>query len=475
MKKNVFILGAGPAGLTAGYELIHRLSSNYSVTIIEKSPYVGGLCRTIETERFLFDIGGHRYFTSDKGIEEWWKRFFTEENFNVVQRSSHIVYQGKKFSYPIALSWQEMRTLGFQTVCNIAFDYIKTKLYPMSIDSLEDFYISHFGKKLYHMFFEAYTEKVCGLHPSSISPEWGYHRVGELSISKLLTNRFNNRKNKPSDMRTIADHFYYPKLGAGDLWERVSKEFVRLGGHLILNDSVQSFCSNENTIYSLKLHSGCELSADYVISSIPIHELLSLIPGVPRSIVAYGDALSYRDIVVVSLLFQYDSITGDLKSSGEIIPDQWLYIQDEDRKVSRIQLLNNWSKSLIKETVCVGLSLEFFTSQKDEFADLSDDDLIKLALSELLCLGYIEGGSLPIEQAVFRQEKAYPCYYGAYDNICDIRQYINTIRNLSCIGRNGQHHYSNVDHVMETAFRAVNWVTGKCEKESIWLLDKTSQ
>lgn len=470
MKKNIVILGAGPAGLTTGYELVHR-DSDYSISIIERTPYVGGMCRTINANHFFFDIGGHRYFTTDKEIERWWMHFLPDEEFQVVQRSSHIIYQGAKFSYPISLSLQEMKILGYKTILKIALDYMKLKIKPKGIESLEDFYISRFGETLYHRFFETYTEKVCGEHPSMISPAWGNHRVGGLSISNILTNYRNKKELNSMDMRTTTNFFLYPKYGAGALWNNVSNEIVKAGGHIYFNDTVESVKFDGDTIKAVKCHSGQVLPVDYLVSSIPMRELISLIPNISPDIVGYGEALSYRDIVIVSFVFQFSCITGGLKESGELIHDQWLYIQDEGRKVSRIQLINNWSKDLIKESDYVGLCLEFYTSQNDEFDEFADLDWVSLALSELLNLGYIKDNSSPIEQVVFRQEKAYPCYSGAYKNISSIRQYIDSISNLVCIGRNGQHHYCNIDHVMETAFRAVNWIVDNCNKKTIWPMD----
>lgn len=470
MKKNIIILGAGPAGLTAGYEIMYRMSSEYTATIIEKTPYAGGLCRTINVDRIAFDIGGHRYFTNEKEILSLWEYSLPEKHFTTVQRSSHIVYNEHMFRYPITLSVGEMKALGYIKMLHIIIDYIKEKIHQTTIGSLEEFYISRFGRELYHTFFETYTEKICGRHPSAISPEWGYHRVGKLSISTILLSILKAKKHM-SDMRTTTDLFYYPKYGSGELWNHVADEFIRLGGEIIYNESVAKIDCYDNSIHSITCNSGNIFKTDYLISSIPIRDLLQLIPSTPESIIKYGNMLSYRDITVVTFLFQFDSITGRLKKNGKLITDQWLYIQDKARLVSRIQLINNWSETLIKEKSCVGLSLEFFTSIGDAAGTYTDEEWINLSLSELLSLGYIKEETVPVDQAVCHQEKAYPCYYDGYKYIYEIQQYINAIDNMACIGRNGQHHYSNIDQVMINAFKAANWIAGDCEKKDIWSIN----
>lgn len=469
MKKNVVILGAGPAGLTAGYEILRRMGSDYTVSIIEQRQCVGGLCRTVNTENFSFDIGGHRFFSNNNNIITWWEHFLQKDSFFDIHRSSHIIFNGQIIPYPIILSLREMKALGVYKMIRISLDYVKVKINPILIKSLEDFYISRFGKELYHTFFESYTEKVCGQHPSNISPEWGYQRVGNLSIAMLLFRNIHKCRRHYSITRSTIDHFYYPEHGAGELWNNVAKEIVRLGGHIITNRSILNIELFDNKIHSVKCNDGHVYPIDFLFSSIPIPDLLSHTSNIPSHEKAYANELSYRNITIVSFLFPFFNISDRLIGTGKLIPDQWLYIQDKERKVSRIQLINNWSKSLIKDNSCVGLSLEYYSSSNDEMSRLKDNDWINLALSDLYGLKFISEGTLPIDHIVYHHDKAYPCYYGGFKNIKALHQYLDTIINLACIGRNGQHHYSNMDHVMESAFRAVNWLAGNTDKKDIWL------
>ena len=499
MKKQIVIVGAGPAGITAGYELVKHHSDKYDVTIVEKDNIVGGISRTVNHNGNRMDIGGHRFFSKSKQVNDWWKEILPHQNapayddivlkrevhgdsdgadpektdnvFLTRRRVSRIYYKNKFFDYPVKLNLKTLNCMGAE-LPSVLLSYMKSMLLPREENSLEDFYINRFGKKLYSMFFESYTEKLWGIHPSRLSADWGSQRVKGLSCFEILKNAIS----KSSKETSLIEEFYYPKFGPGQMWETAIKKFEEYGGRVLMNTevvSLQKNCEN-NTITKVivkKDNNEICLDADVVISSMPLVDLAIALDA-PKHINAITDALPYRDFVSVGLLVDKLALknTTDYKTLNDIIPDCWIYVQNNSVKVGRVQIYNNWSPYMVKSpqnTVWVGM--EYFCTENDSFWRMSEWEWMNLAKQELAKIGLVDDKAKFLDYHIEKMPKAYPAYYGAYRNIDVVKDYLNTISNLYCVGRNGQHRYNNLDHSMITAFETVkNIVNGIEDKSNIW-------
>lgn len=499
--KHIIIIGAGPAGLTAAHELLKK-TKEYHVTILEESNVVGGISRTVNHNGNRMDIGGHRFFSKDKKVMEWWTTILpiqgepsyddkilnrpfkvntggpNPENEDRVflnrNRISRIYYLQKFFDYPISMKMQTILNLGFYRTLLAGFSYLKSSIIKRKDSNLENFYINRFGKKLYQLFFEGYTEKVWGRHPSEISAEWGAQRVKGLSIVAIIKDIFgklipnSNRKVETS----LIEEFYYPKYGPGHLWETVLNEIIEMGGTIRFNAKVDTIKLDDIKITSVLANSN-EYLADYFISSMPIKDLINSLDTKPNDeIVKIANNLPYRDFITIGLLVNKLSIKNqtDISTTNNIVPDCWIYIQDTAVKLGRIQIFNNWSPYMVKDGLnTVWIGLEYFCSENDDFWNLSDAESKDLAIQELIRIGVIDKETSILDSHREKVIKAYPAYFDSYHQLDEVISYLNSIDNLFCVGRNGQHRYNNSDHSMVTSFEAVsNIIHNVKDKANIW-------
>lgn len=484
--KNVIIIGAGPAGLTAAYQLLKKGKGEYKVTIIEADKQVGGISKTITYKGNRMDLGGHRFFTKEAEVKKIWKEILPlqtttinpDEKESVMlirNRVSRIFYEDKFYDYPITINFKTIRNLGFFRTIFCGFSYLHYKIFPKVENNLEDFYINRFGKKLYSMFFCGYTEKVWGREPKEISKDWGYQRVKGISISAVL-NDYIKRIFKVEDKSkeiSLIDKFYYPKYGPGQFYEEMANQIKKMGGKIICNSTVIKINLNEkkiNSLIYLKNNKEYTKKADIVISTMPIKDLLESFNKVDSHILNIASSLPYRDFITVGVLVSKLSIenTTKIKTLNNIIPDNWLYVQDNKVHLGRIQVFNNWSPYMVKNNEkTVWLGLEYFCNENDWLWSSSDEEIKNYACRELKKMKIIDQDVL--DSCCIRVKKAYPAYFDSYKDIDQIKKYLNKIDNLYCIGRNGQHRYNNMDHSMLTAIKcADNILKNKKNKNNIW-------
>lgn len=499
MKKKVVIIGAGPAGLTAGYELLNK-SKDYKVVILEESNSIGGISRTVNYKGNRMDIGGHRFFSKDPEVMEFWNNILplqgspsfddkkldrkkniasegpdpeVEDRVMLVRnRISRIYYLKKFFDYPISLKLQTFTNMGAGRTIKSGFSYLKSMVVKKKEDSLENFYINRFGKQLYSMFFEKYTEKLWGRHPSEISADWGSQRVKGLSIWAVIKDMLHIGKKKET---SLIEEYIYPKFGPGQLWETVASEITNKGGEVKLNHQVVKINTNGKKIESVVCTVGGReevIKGDIFISSMPLKDLvLGFDCKLPPKVKKVATGLPYRDFVTIGLLVKKLNLknTTKIKTLNNIVPDCWIYVQEPDVKLGRIQIFNNWSPYMVKkpeETVWVGL--EYFCNEGDDFWNMTDKECIKFATEELIHMGIIDKEDV-IDAHREKVKKAYPAYFDTYENIDDVIKYVNKFNNLYCVGRNGQHRYNNMDHSMITSFETVkNILSGEKSRDNIW-------
>ena len=504
--KKVIIIGAGPAGITAGYELLQR-SKEYEVCILEEAAYIGGISRTVYYNGNRMDIGGHRFFSKNEKVTAWWEKMMPmqgEPSFDDKKlhrethlkqggpdpemedrvmlkrnRVSRIYYKRKFFDYPVKMNHNTIHNMGFATTLEAGFSYLKSTVCKKEEDSLENFYINRFGKKLYSMFFEGYTEKLWGRHPREISADWGAQRVKGLSILIILKDMLGKMFHKNADSSntetSLIEEFSYPKYGPGQLWETAVDEYEKLGGVLKKECKLISIHTSENQVKTVTyIQNGQEVTeeADIVISSMPLKDLIEGMNDVPENVKKVASGLPYRDFVTVGLLLKKMNLKNEtkLKTLNDIVPDCWIYVQDTGVKLGRIQIFNNWSPYLVKnpeETVWVGL--EYFCTEGDPYWKMDEAAWVEKGIHELTEMGIIDGERDVLDSHHEKVKKAYPAYFDTYDNIDTVITYLNQFENLYCVGRNGQHRYNNMDHSMVTSFETVeNILSGKKTKDNIW-------
>ena len=473
--KKVVIIGSGPAGLTAAYCLLKK-SKKYQVIILEESNQVGGISKTISYNGNRMDLGGHRFFTKDDDILSIWNDVLSKRDFLERPRVSRIYYNNKFFDYPVNLSLKTIRKLGFKDTITAGLSYLKSLVHKLPENNLENFYINRFGKKLYRIFFHDYTEKLWGIEPSEIDSSWGSQRVKGVSIKAVLKDSFCRLfkvKNKNKETSLI-DSFLYPRLGPGMMYEEMSKIIMKMGGVIKLNSKVVKIKKEDKFITGVTYRengTNIFLSCDYLISTMPIKDLINGMNNVPKKIRATAANLIYRDFITIGLIIDKLKIKNDtkIKTKNNIIPDTWIYVQSNKQKLGRIQVFNNWSIDLLKDQNTISLGLEYFCSESDDIWNKTDDDLKKLALLELNEMGIISSDTRILDYHVERVKKAYPAYFGAYKNFSLIKNYLNLIDNLFCIGRNGMHRYNNMDHSMKSAMVCVDNIMNSIkDKKNIW-------
>lgn len=494
MKKIAIIIGAGPAGLTAAYELLSK--TDISPIIIEKSNDIGGISKTINYKGNLIDIGGHRFFSKSKVVMDWWQNIMPIQHDHVInndintsnsvllvrKRVSRIYYLHKLFNYPIRLNFDLISKLGLVNSLKIGISYFYIKLFPIKQEtSLETFFINRFGKELYLNFFKDYTEKVWGVPCEKISPEWGSQRVKKLSVFKAIkhsvktlfwSDKSTSQKNTET---SLIEFFLYPKYGPGQMWKTVADIIVQKGGIIIKNANVNSIDVDNNQIvgvsYLLEENKMQEsIKGDYFFSTMPVVELInSLKCYVPSDVVNVSNGLQYRDFITVGLLL--DKLKINNAKDSNLIPDQWIYIQERGVKLGRLQIFNNWSPYMVNDPSMVWIGLEYFCNEGDDIWKKSDIDLIQFATEELHSIDIINKNDV-IDSTVIRMSKTYPAYFGTYKQFEVLRNFVNTFENLFLIGRNGMHKYNNQDHSMLTAITAVeNIIHHVKTKENIWSIN----
>lgn len=508
MKQKAIIAGAGPAGLTAAYELLKR--TDIQVEVHEASDTIGGISRTVEYKGNRMDIGGHRFFSKSQRVQEWWNRMMplqgadskddlllhlSDKKLNpagpdpekvdrvwlIRHRISRIFFLRKFFDYPISMTKQTFFNMGLCRVTKVGWGYLKSCVHKLPETSLENFYINRFGRPLYELFFEAYTEKVWGVHPSKLGADWGSQRVKGLSISvvlkEMIKQSFCSKTDNSKVETSLIDQFVYPKYGPGQLWETVANEVSHNGGTIAMNSKVIGIHVKEQKVTAVSIEKADgtieEQSCDFFLSTMPIKELISSIEGItiPESVKRIASELPYRDFITVGLCVDKLKIKNEttIKTFANRVPDTWIYIQERDVKVARLQIYNNWSPYLVKDyenTMWIGL--EYFCTEGDELWQMTQEDFIKMAISELEKIDIIEPEAVK-DACQIKMRKAYPAYYGSYNQFDEVKTFLDTIENLYCIGRNGQHRYNNMDHSMLTAMEAVsNIANGSADKSNVW-------
>jgi len=513
VKKKAIIIGAGPAGLTAAYELLCR--SDVIPVILEKSSYMGGISRTVNYKGNRIDLGGHRFFSKSDRVMNWWLQHLplegkaggsqniiyqqqsreiavagagpdpqnTDEVMLLRKRKSRIYYLRKFFDYPIQLTGNTLVQLGLVRTLRIGFSYLRSMLFPeKDIVNLEQFFINRFGRELYLTFFKDYTEKVWGVPCNKISAEWGEQRIKGLSITKAILHFLKPRAKKTSSVAqkgtetSLIEQFLYPKLGPGQMWEIVARKVIQMGGEILTGFNVSAIhCENER----VRAVSGTDeqgrmqrFEGDYFFSTMPIQELIrDLDTAVPANVREVSDGLLYRDFITVGLLLKKLKIGQDIgqdNGSRQLIDDNWIYIQEPDVLAGRLQIFNNWSNYMVADPESVWLGVEYFCYETDDLWKKSDEEMAALAQEELDHIGIIDRDDV-LDSTVIRMPKTYPAYFGTYDRFEEVRKYVDGFENLFLVGRNGMHKYNNQDHSMLTAMVAVdNIVAGVKDKSSIW-------
>lgn len=511
MPKKAIIIGGGPAGLTAAYEFLEK--TDIEPIIVERDAILGGISRTINHNGNRIDIGGHRFFSKSETVMSFWKKMLPvqgapskdevllqsdttgqiviggpdpEQTDNVLlvrQRLSRIYYLKKFFSYPVTLSWNTITNLGPVRIAKIGWSYAVARIFPRTEVSLEDFFINRFGRELYGTFFKEYTEKVWGHPCSKIKAEWGAQRIKGLSITKAVLHALGSIFPKSTDIdqkkteTSLIEKFLYPKYGPGQMWENVAEHVQKRGGTVHMNRDVTALTLNAGKIMSITLRDTItgmeeELSGEYFFSTMPIKDLIARMHGdVPTSIREKANQLEYRDFMTIGLLLNKLTITNQTprKTLNNLVPDNWIYIQEPGVKVGRLQIFNNWSPYMVKDINTVWVGMEYFVNEGDELWAMSDTDFRAFAIGELAAIGIIDAADV-LDSTVIRIPKAYPAYTGeGYEHFSDIREFVDQIENLFLIGRNGMHRYNNQDHSMLTAMQAVeNIKNNNSAKANIW-------
>jgi protoporphyrinogen oxidase len=508
-QKQAIIIGAGPAGLTAAIEL--QRHSDIKPLVIESSHEIGGLSRTVRYKGNRMDIGGHRFFSKSDRVMRWWLDLMPIERVEgcdgelryrgnhrdvpstasapdplsedivmlVRQRKSRIYFMGRFFDYPIQLSADTLQKMGPVRTFRAGISYMRSALFPRREErTLEDFLINRFGKQLYATFFKSYTEKVWGVPCHEISAEWGAQRIKGLSL-KGVAKHFLKKYFKSKSMDDIAqkktetsliERFLYPKLGPGQLWEYTADLIRRDGGEIHFGIRIDRLHLDGNKVISVEgvNQKGERISytGEYFFSTMPVRDLIRALPGpVPSEVTEVSEGLMYRDFITVGLLANRLCLK---EEDGSPLKDNWIYVQEPDVLVGRLQIFNNWSPWLVSSEDKVWIGLEYFCNDIDPLWRLSDEEMTRFAISEAAKIGILKAEDIT-DSHVVRVPKTYPAYFGTYERFNVISDYTDRFENLFLVGRNGMHKYNNQDHSMLTAMTAVeNIVNGITAKDNIW-------
>jgi len=510
---DTLIIGAGPAGLTAGLELVR--AGKRDVLVLEASNEIGGISKTVNYKGNRIDIGGHRFFSKSDWVMNWWREMLpvamppgalgetefrlayqgasrllgagqiqaTEADEAVMllrNRLSRIYFNGAFFSYPLSPGLDMVAKLGLGKCTQFALSYGKSHLAPITPElSLEDFFINRFGRALYLQFFKSYTEKVWGVPCNQISAAWGAQRVKSLNIGNMLAHALKKLvpggKKGGAEQTSLIENFLYPKFGPGQMWETAAQRFELAGGRILRNAKVVGIerVQDRVTAVTAQVDGGDALrfATNNLVSTMPVKDLtVAMQADLPAAIGGIGTQLQYRDFITVGLLYRKLRRTAAaIDPKTHLVADNWIYIQDAGVKVGRLQIFNNWSPYMVADPDTVWVGLEFFAKDDDELWALPEDALKALALREMQQLKLADEADA-LDAVVIRQPKAYPGYFGdAYEHFDELRAYLDGIQNLYLIGRNGMHRYNNQDHSMLSARFAVEAIlAGSSDKSAIW-------
>lgn len=522
--KIAVIVGAGPAGLTAAYELLDK--TTIKPVIFEATSDIGGISKTVNYKGNRMDIGGHRFFSKSELVMDWWKNILplqgararddilldrevplqksssrrrigahettrepspdpeeTDEVMLIRNRVSRILFLRKFFDYPITINLKTFSNLGLAKTIKIGLSYVKSSIKHVEDEkSLEDFFINRFGWELYETFFKDYTEKVWGVPCSQIKADWGVQRIKGLSISKAIAHSIKNiyqkdRSTSQKEVETsLIEQFMYPKYGPGQMWEEVARQITSNGGEIHINHNVTELLRDGDQIVGVKVEEGNgnvkTYPVDYLFSTMPVKDLIESLFGVPGDVQEVAGGLMYRDFITAGILLNELKIKNQskIKTLNGLIPDNWIYVQEKDVKMGRIQIFNNWSPYMVQDDKIL-LGLEYFADEGDEMWNMSDEEFISLATEELSKINLADKEDV-IDSFVVRMPKTYPAYFGSYENFELIRNYTDKFENLFLIGRNGMHRYNNMDHSMLTAIKAVeNIINDVTTKENLWSIN----
>jgi protoporphyrinogen oxidase len=513
MRSRVLIIGAGPAGLTAAYELASAGVGD--VVVLEATGEVGGLSRSVNYKGNRIDIGGHRFFSKSDWVMDWWLRMLplaadasdeasgqalriayqgksrgvmpgamasaTDARVMLVRsRLSRIYFDGKFFDYPLKANLETALKLGLGRCAVFAASYLWAKLFPHRPErNLEEFFINRFGRRLYLQFFKEYTEKVWGTPCERISAQWGAQRVKGLSVASALRHALRRMFRRggtgfgAAEQTSLIERFLYPKYGPGLMWEVTAERLRERGVRILFDAPVKHIEHAEGRIRAVRVaRPGAaeqRFEADDFISTMPVRDLvLGLAPQAPGRITELGAGLEYRDFVTVGLLYRRLMPNPAGRSPLNLVPDNWIYIQEPGVKVGRLQIFNNWSPYLVRDADTVWIGLEYFCGEGDELWNLPDEEMKRLALREMSQLRLADPAE-HLDGVVIRMPKAYPGYFGSYAFFEELRGYLDAFPNLFLAGRNGMHRYNNQDHSMLSAKMAVEAIlAGSSDKSTIW-------
>ncbi len=530
MKQIAIIAGAGPAGLTAAYELLKR--TEIQPIVLEMTDAIGGIAQTFNYKGNRIDIGGHRFFSKVDRVMDWWFKIMPrqsrpsadtvekqheidfvaesiveylcpecspdgksvkvtlkdvdpEKTDNVMlqrPRVSRIFYRKNFFPYPIGITFMVAKRLGFWNTFMIGMSYIKRHLFPLKDETyLDAFYKNRFGDRLYRTFFEAYTEKVWGVPCSAIRADWGAQRVKGLSLKRAVVHALKDllssdfKKQQEERETSLITRFFYPKYGPGQMWEIVTEQVKKCGGEVRMRTRVSGVHVEGGkvvaaTIEDMQTGKTERIACDYFFSTMPIKHLAGMMtPHPPSRVVEVAEGLHYRDFLTVGLLLRKLHVQEKGKAPQADVPDNWIYIQEGGVRVGRVQLFNNWSPYMVKDrknTKWIGL--EYFVNEGGDLWVMEDQALIQLGISEMVKIGMIQAEDV-LDGCVLRMPKAYPAYIGSYTQLDVVRAFVEDIPNLYLVGRNGMHRYNNQDHSMLTSMLAVdNIVAGRTDKSNLW-------
>ncbi len=451
---NTIIAGAGPAGLTAAHLLVRDGSRPL---VLEQRDRVGGIACTEEYKGFLFDMGGHRFFSRHNDPLEIWQEVLGD-NFLTRERLSRIYYRGRFFDYPLR-AWNALAGIGPAGAVAVAASYLRWRIFPYEqVDTFEQWVTNRFGRKLFNTFFKSYTEKVWGIPCDQLQAEWAAQRIRDLSLRKAILGMFTRDQ---QEVRSLIDSFNYPRRGPGMLWESMQRSVEQRGGEVRLGSRVEQIHHHQGRVTGVTVNrsgSSENVVADHLISSMPVTSLVRrLDPAPPAEVLEAASRLKYRDFLTVCLIVD----------RADIFPDQWIYVHDPGVRLGRIQNYRNWSPEMCPDPDRTGLGLEYFCNKGDDLWNMPDSELVELGKKEISGMGLVDEGLIS-DAAVYRVPKAYPVYDAGYAGALDtIRRHLEGYENLQTIGRNGLFRYNNMDHSMLTAVVAVERLQEKSDGD-VW-------